>query len=187
MRALRQGTDAQAFLFGPFVAVNDGDLALTELEIANTDILLSKNGAGLAAKNQDGGTHDQLGYYAGVLNAEDTDTVGHLRLVCKMAGALVVEENFYVFTQSVYDSLYGENAVASQSALFAAIAEPQGEITFADYLRITLAALAGVTENGFQTIRTPNGEAVRIQMTPANGDRQTIILSPNAAPDEGGE
>src|SRR5690606_17588426 len=78
--------------------------------IAASDIRLSKNGANIAAKNSGGGTHDELGYYTITLDATDTNTVGHLKVMCKMSGALVVEDDFWVLEEAIYDALFADSA-----------------------------------------------------------------------------
>jgi hypothetical protein len=110
MKFLKQSTASQNVLLGPFVDDTDGTTAETALTIANTDIRVSKAGANIAAKNSGGGTHDELGYYQITLDATDTNTVGLLQIVCKMAGALVVEDSYYVLEEAVYDDLFGASA-----------------------------------------------------------------------------
>jgi hypothetical protein len=97
-------------MLGPFVDDTDGKTAETGLSIAASDIRISKNGANIVAKNSGGGTHDELGYYTVTFNSTDTDTVGHLKVVCRMSGALVVEDEFWVLEEAIYDALYADGA-----------------------------------------------------------------------------
>lgn len=107
---LKQSTASQVRALGPFVDDTDGATAETGLTIANTDIRLKKNGGNFAAKNSGGGTHDELGYYDVTFDATDTNTVGPLKVVCKMAGALVVEKNYWVLEEAIFDALFGASA-----------------------------------------------------------------------------
>lgn len=110
MKYLKQSTASQSVLLGPFVDDTDGTAAEISLTILNTDIRLSKAGGNMAAKNSGGGTHDELGYYTITLDATDTNTVGILQVVCKMAGALVVEDTFHVLEEAVYDDMFAASA-----------------------------------------------------------------------------
>lgn len=105
MLLLRQSTASQSVVIGPFVDSTDGDTAETGLTIANTDILLSKNGGALTAKNSGGGTHDADGWYAITLDATDSATLGRLQGKVHVAGALPVHFEAMVLPANVYDSL----------------------------------------------------------------------------------
>ncbi len=106
MEALKQSTASQVTTIGPFV--DDVDFKALEdgLTIANTDIKLKKNGATAVNKNSGGGTSDVHGMYAITFDATDTGTVGNLRVSVKVAGALVVWKDFWVFEEAVFDLLY---------------------------------------------------------------------------------
>lgn len=110
MLYLKQSTASQSVLIGPFIDDTDGATAETGLTIANTDIRLSKNGGNLAAKNSGGGTHDEAGWYAITLDATDTDTVGRLQLHVKVSGALMVQAEYQVLEEAIYDALIGASA-----------------------------------------------------------------------------
>lgn len=110
MLFLRQSTESQSLLIGPFVDDTDQTTPETALSIANTDIRLSSNGGNMSSKNSGGATHDELGYYSITLNAVDTSTVGRLQLACKMAGAMIVEHTFQVVEEAVYDNLFSSSA-----------------------------------------------------------------------------
>lgn len=108
---LKQATAGQVRTIGPFI--DDGDFKTLEngLTIANTDILLKKNGAASAAKNSGGATADGSGgLYHLTLDATDTNTVGELSFSVKVAGALVVFGSFCVLEEAVYDALFAASA-----------------------------------------------------------------------------
>ena len=112
MLYLKQSTASQSILLGPFVDDTDGTTAEDGLTIANTDILLSKAGGGMSAKNSGGGSIDTNGWYTITLNATDTNTVGRLQISCKVAGALAVFMEMHVLEEAIYDSLIAPSAAA---------------------------------------------------------------------------
>jgi hypothetical protein len=108
---LRQSTASQVRTIGPFI--DDGDFKTLEnaLTIANTDILIKKNGAASAAKNSGGATADASGgLYHLTWDATDTETVGELYGSVKVAGALVVFFSYVVLEEAVYDALFVASA-----------------------------------------------------------------------------
>lgn len=109
MSFLRQAT-SQVARFGKFVDATDGVTAETGLTIANTDILLSKDGGAFAAKNSGGATHDSAGWYSATFDATDTATVGILEVDVSVAGALPVFMRFYVVEEAIYDALFAASA-----------------------------------------------------------------------------
>jgi len=93
---------------GPFLDSVDGNTQETALTIAQADVVLSKTGGALAAKNDATScTHDSKGYYSCPLNATDTGTLGLLKLAVHVAGALAVWHTFMVVSAQVWDSLFG--------------------------------------------------------------------------------
>jgi hypothetical protein len=120
---LKQSTAAQTRLIGPFVDDTDFKSLETTLTINNSDVLLSKNGASAVAKNSGGATHVINGMYAVTFDAADTDTVGELAVVVKVAGALIVIARFFVVEEAVYDALYGASAAgpATKAQVIAAL------------------------------------------------------------------
>jgi len=107
MQELRANT-AVDVLIGPFVDDADGDTPLTGLTLV---VELSKNGQGLAAKNDAtapvhdaGGTVD--GYYNCELDDTDTNTEGALTLAVHHADALPVRHEFMVLAEAAWDSKY---------------------------------------------------------------------------------
>jgi hypothetical protein len=109
---LRQSTAAQVRTIGPFVDDTDFKTLENALTIANTDILIKKNGAASAAKNSGGATADGAGgLYAVTWDATDTATVGQLSYSVKVAGALVAFGTYTVLEEEVYDDLFAASAV----------------------------------------------------------------------------
>jgi hypothetical protein len=98
---------ATTVLIGPFLDDTNFKDAETGLTILNTDVYLSKNGGAMGAKNN--GTTcvaDLLGYYTCQLSTTDTGTIGVLKLMVHVSGALPVTHTFQVVSASVYDSLF---------------------------------------------------------------------------------
>lgn len=93
---------------GPFLDSVDGNTQETALTIAQADVVLSKVGGALTAKNDATScTHDTKGYYSCPLNETDTGTLGLLKLAVHVAGALAVWHTFMVLPAQVWDSLFG--------------------------------------------------------------------------------
>jgi hypothetical protein len=111
MHILRQST-AVDVLIGPFVDKTDGNT----LETGKTlDVELSKNGQGLANKNDSTAPTDDTGgnvdgYYNCELDATDTNTVGTLRLCVHHTDALPVWHDFQVVEEAIYDALFAASA-----------------------------------------------------------------------------
>lgn len=104
---LKQST-AFTFRLGPFVDSVDGNTQENALTIAYTDVLLSKAGGALTAKNDTTNltTTGANAHYTCVLNTTDTGTLGTLRVWCHIsASALPVWQDFIVLPANVYDSL----------------------------------------------------------------------------------
>ena len=104
---LKQST-AFTFRLGPFVDSTDGNTQENSLTIAYTDVLLSKAGGALAAKNETTaltGTGANA-HYTCVMNTTDTKTLGALRVWCHIsASALPVWQDFIIVPAEVYNSL----------------------------------------------------------------------------------
>jgi hypothetical protein len=108
---LRQATAAQVRTIGPFVDDTDFKTLENALTLANTDILIKKNGAASTAKNSGGATADGAGgLYHLTWDATDTGTVGELSYAVKVAGALVVFGSYVVLEEAVYDALFAASA-----------------------------------------------------------------------------
>lgn len=104
---LRQSTASQSRSLGPFIDDTDFKTAKTGLTIANTDVKLIPNGGSVVNKNSGGGTHQSSGVYGVTFNATDTGTIGELKVVVIVAGALPVFDTFTVLHPLVYDSMFG--------------------------------------------------------------------------------
>ena len=111
---LKQSTASQVRTIGPFV--DSGDFVTLEngLTIANTDVILKKNGAASGAKNSGGATADGSGgLYHLTWDATDTATVGELSYSIKVAGALVVFGSYVVLEEALYDALFASSATGA--------------------------------------------------------------------------
>lgn len=159
VQTLRQSTASQSVKLGPFVDDTDGTTQETGLTIANTDILLSKNGGTLAAKNSGGATHDAGGKYTITLDATDSNTVGRLQLFCKVAGALEVYAEYQVVEEAVYD----ESLAAGADGVFSAdVTQIGGSATLGTAFAEAVSGIAvvafttgGSTTTGVATTITP--------------------------------
>lgn len=115
MLFLKQSTVVDVVL-GPFIDDTDGKTTEEALTLAQADLQLTKNGATAAQKNDtSSATHLYGGNYKVDLNATDTNTVGHLRLMCKETGALPVIADFYVLEEAIYDAVFGASAAGFDS------------------------------------------------------------------------
>lgn len=104
---LKQGTNTTIKL-GPYVASADGNTKQTGLTVAQTDILVSKNGAAFATKAATGGgTHDASGMYGAVIGTGDSASVGVLDVFSHVSPALYIKQSYTVLPSVVYDSLVG--------------------------------------------------------------------------------
>lgn len=108
---LKQSTAAQVRTIGPFIDDTDFKTLENALTIANTDIIIKKNGAASVTKNSGGATADgSAGLYHLTWDATDTNTVGELYGSVKVAGALVVFFSYVVLEEAVYDALFAAAA-----------------------------------------------------------------------------
>jgi len=110
---LRQATSVDV-LIGPFLDEDDQKTAESSLTITSSDVYLSKNGQGLAAKHDstacafdEGGPG---GCYNCPLDSDDTDTCGQLTLIVHESGALPVRNDYQVITRAAYDAMFGSSA-----------------------------------------------------------------------------
>lgn len=107
---LKQSTNPQYVLIGPFLDDTDGKTAETGLSIGVSDIRLGKAGGNIVAKNSGGATHDELGFYQITLDATDTATVGELLIAVHKSGALPVFKYCYVLEEAIYDAMFAASA-----------------------------------------------------------------------------
>lgn len=173
---LKQATASQSRMLGPFVDDTDGTTAETGLTIANTDIRLSVNGGNMAAKNSGGGTHDELGYYTYTLDATDTATVGHLKVMCKMAGALVVEDEFWVLEEAIYDALFAASAAAFDSNQRVDVGSVGGTAQTANDNGADINAILNDTNE----LQTNQGDWATATGFAIPGDQMDLVNAPNA-------
>lgn len=102
---LKQSTAANV-LIGPFIDDTDGKTAEAAVAITDSNTFLSKNGAAQAVKHETTHpAHDALGYYICALDTTDTDSLGRLKLVVHIAGALPVFHTWQVLPANAFDSL----------------------------------------------------------------------------------
>lgn len=144
---LKQST-AFTFRLGPFLDSTDGNTQENALTIAYTDVLLSKAGGALTAKNDTTNltTTGVNAHYTCVLNTTDTGTLGAFRVWCHVAGALAVWQDFMVLPANVYDSFVaGSDLLDVNTAqwLGTACATP----TIGGVPEVDLTHVAGATTN----------------------------------------
>lgn len=113
--SLRQATNSQPILIGPFLDRTDGVTAETALTINAADIRISKAGENIVGKNSGGATHDELGLYQITLNATDTSAVGSLDIAVDNAAAAPVHLRCRVYEESVFDRLLAAGAAGPLS------------------------------------------------------------------------
>jgi len=114
---LKQST-AVDVLIGPFVATADG-YTTDSGSVPATEVLLSKNGQGLAGKSDvTDPAHDSAGFYNCELDATDTNTVGTLNVVIEGdTGTLPVYQEFQVVEEAVYDKYYASGATGTDTGV----------------------------------------------------------------------
>jgi hypothetical protein len=118
-------------LIGPFLDSTDGNTVEDGLTIAQADVRLSKNGGNMAQKNDSTScTHDELGYYTCPLNTTDTNTLGILKVMVHVTGALAVWNEVSVVTANVWDTLFSTDVFDSN------VVEISGDSTAADNLEL---------------------------------------------------
>ena len=117
---LKQATAGQVRTIGPFIDDTDFKTLENALTIANTDIVISINGAADTIKNSGGATaHGAGGIYTLTWDATDTASIGELSFSVKVAGALVVFGTYVVLDELVYDTLFGTVAIATTTNITA--------------------------------------------------------------------
>lgn len=172
---LRQST-SQAINFGPFLDSTDGDTEETALTIAQSDMLLSKDGGGYAQKSAAGNaTHDSDGNYTTTLSTTDTNTVGELKLYVHVSGALAVWERFYVVEEAIYDKLFA--ASGELNDLSAAQVNAEVDTGLADYDGPTKAEL----DSGFAALNDLTAAQVNAEVDTALADYGPNTITPLSA------
>lgn len=158
---LRQSTASQEIPLGYFVDSTDGNTEMTALTIANTDIKLWKMGATtLANKNSGGATHISNGVYYAVLDATDTNTLGHMTIFVHVSGALTVRVETCVLSALVYDSLIaGTDNLQVDVIQAAGTAWASGAITSGVFASGAINRAALAADTGLQPIRSGTAQA----------------------------
>lgn len=110
---LRQSTAGQDLTLPPLYDDTDFKTPETGLTMANTDIKLLRDGGASADKNSGGGTHRINGCYSIVIDATDSATVGHMKISVKLAGALGIFMDCFVFEEAVYDLMFPGGATGA--------------------------------------------------------------------------
>ena len=104
---LKQST-AVEIKMGPFLDETTGKDAESGLTISQADVRLAKGGGDWAQKSEATTlVHEEAGWYRCLLDATDTDTIGHLLVAVHESGALPVWREFHVLAANIYDSLFG--------------------------------------------------------------------------------
>lgn len=102
-----RGNTAATLKFGPFLDNADGNTVEDALTISQADVRLSKNGGNMAQKNESSAcTHDELGKYDCPVDATDTNTYGRLDVTAHEGGALIVDDQYAVLPEIVFDSFF---------------------------------------------------------------------------------
>lgn len=102
-----RGNTAAMLKFGPFLDSGDGNTVEDGLTISQADVRLSKNGGNMAQKNESTAcTHDELGKYDCPVDATDTNTYGRLDVTAHESGALIVDDQYLVLPEIVFDSFF---------------------------------------------------------------------------------
>jgi hypothetical protein len=158
MQELRQSTTI-TIQIGPFVDSVDGDTAETGLTITQSDVLLSKNGAAFAQKNDaNAATHDTVGWYRVQINATDTGTLGRLLVQVRESGALVVWREFEVVTQDYWDMKYANGlSDISDDVLTRGMSNTENSADTTSLTALVLSALESSTSGATWTIRKTGG------------------------------
>lgn len=108
-----RGNTAATLKFGPFLDNADGNTVEGGLTISQADVRLSKNGGDMAQKNESTScTHDELGKYDCPIDATDSNTYGRLDVTAHESGALIVDDQYMVLPEIVYDSFFPSAAGA---------------------------------------------------------------------------
>lgn len=127
MKLLKQST-AATIKFGPFLDDTTGKDAETGLaaSIKKANVRLSLDGGNMAAAHADQGSsdagapHDEIGYYDLSLDTTDTATVGRLKIMAHVSGALPVWDEYLIVPANVYDAMRGADKLqvdAAESAM----------------------------------------------------------------------
>ncbi|RCS43940.1 hypothetical protein DTL42_18310 [Bremerella cremea] len=186
---LRQATDDQSRVLGPFLDDSDGKSPRTDLTIGNTEIQLIPNGGVAAAKHSGGASHRVNGEYSVTFDEVDTANVGELTVSVIVAGALPVRAKFIVLEEVVYDALFAPgsavqvdlidtpNAAASANlatSLLDLVNGVETDWTLRQLFRLTLALYAGNSTGGGTSFANPAGTKTRLQANVDSSGNRTV-------------
>lgn len=186
---IRRAT-AFVWIAGPFVSDTDGRTPVTDLEIVWGAGRLFRTGesdhSAIHGLLNNPATHVYAGLYPIPLDATDTVGTENLQVFIKMAGALIVRENFALLAPDVYDRMFSfaipEGAVAtdagnSVSQVKTTMPETQTDFWRNAFLTFTSGSLKGQTRqivsyNGSTKIMAPGAP---FSLTPDDGDAFILV------------
>lgn len=145
MTVFLKAATAATVLIGPFVDNVDGYTPETALTITAAEVLISKNGGALAAKNEaSAASHSSNGYYAVSLDTVDTEDGGALKIVVNESGAFPVWMDCAVLTADAWNALFDGRAMLANVSQWNGtnIAAPDT----AGYPKVTIKDGAGAGE-----------------------------------------
>lgn len=144
---LKQST-AVTINLGPFVAPATG-LPVASVDVDHGDVLLSKNGAAFAAKNDatDNAASDANGFSSVALDATDTNTVGRLQVIANLSAdtsnPMVVKQSYSVVPAAVYDLWFGGTG---------ALLAPDGALAYGTAAAIAAGTITLASGHGIATV-----------------------------------
>ena len=146
-------------LIGPFV---DGTNGKDTEEAETPVVLLSKNGGGLASKNEATvPVHNDAGYYLCLLNGTDLESEGNIVLVIEdSATALGVRHEYNVLSEAAWDSLYIAKDAGFMDVNIKTIGRADATETQADNLEGALGTANVIDAAGDWNTVTPDAAGV---------------------------
>jgi hypothetical protein len=184
---LRQST-AATINVGPFINPATGG-PVASVDVDHTDVVLSKNGAAFAAKNDatDNAASDANGMSSVAIDATDTGTVGRLQVVANLfadtSTPMVVKQSYSVIPAAVYDLWFG--AAGATCAPDGALAYGTAAAIAAG--TITLASGHGVASVGSVLIMLPGGTDAKAKSRLATYSGSGDVFTVDPAWNAGGE
>lgn len=158
---------------GPFVDATDGFTLETALTLLQADFRLSKNGGSFSLKTEvTTATHMENGWYALLLDATDTNTLGRLTIGIVDTGARQVWREYMVVSANIWDSLFGADKLQVDVAewLGAAPATPTvAGVPEVDQTHLLGAAVATPTVAGVPEVDATHWRGEAIPATSATG------------------
>ena len=170
---LRQST-AETVLMGPFVDDADGNEEEGGLTITSSEVRISKNSANIIPKNESTSlVHDELAFYTCLLDTTDTNTVGRLRIMVHEAGALLVDQTYWVLEEAIFDALFTASAAgfnASGLVTLAAVTHTGAVIPTVS----TLTSHTAQTGDSFARLGAPAGASIAADLVEIEGQTDDI-------------